>query len=117
MANDHNLRPAKKGEVRNPKGRGKGVPNRATVLKELAEINLKGQDLNGTERTMTAYELMNVRLFLNALGGDLASIKEVQDTLHGKIADRIIDESATKTLVMIVTDKDIDDPPDDPPSE
>ena len=30
MANEHNLIPAKKGEVRNPNGRGKGVQNSTT---------------------------------------------------------------------------------------
>lgn len=40
MANDHNLIPAKKGEVRNPNGRPKKVEN---VLKEffLSEYNVK----------------------------------------------------------------------------
>ena len=40
MANDHNLIPAKKGEVRNPNGRPKKVEN---VLKEffLSEYNIK----------------------------------------------------------------------------
>ena len=108
-----NLIPAKKGEVRNPDGRGKGTRNRATELRELVNIVRSGKNLNGDEEKMTVEKEINIRLILNALDGDLASIKEVQDTLHGKIADRIIDESATKTLVMIVTDKDIDDPPDE----
>ena len=34
MPNEQNLIPAKKGEIRNPKGRGKGARNRKTIVRE-----------------------------------------------------------------------------------
>lgn len=39
MPNAENLIPAQKGEVRNPKGRGKGTRNRSTILRELLDLN------------------------------------------------------------------------------
>lgn len=39
--NDHNLKPAKPGEVRNPNGKPKGKRNRATIAKELLTIMAK----------------------------------------------------------------------------
>ena len=39
MPNAENLIPAQKGEVRNPKGRGKGNKNRSTIVRELLELD------------------------------------------------------------------------------
>ena len=38
MPNEQNLIPAKKGEIRNPKGRGKGARNRATIVKQWLDV-------------------------------------------------------------------------------
>lgn len=37
MANEQNLIPAKKGEIRNPKGKPKGTKHLSTIIRELAE--------------------------------------------------------------------------------
>jgi hypothetical protein len=39
MANDENLKPAQKGEVRNPNGRPKGSLNRSTIARKWLEVN------------------------------------------------------------------------------
>jgi hypothetical protein len=39
MANEENLKPFGKNNNANPKGRGKGVRNRSTILKELLSLN------------------------------------------------------------------------------
>lgn len=62
MANDYNLRPAKKGEVRNPNGRPKGAKNKTTqlkrLLKDLANVSKK---LDGNAKQL-AYDLYDVAL-------------------------------------------------------
>ena len=62
MANDYNLRPAKKGEVRNPNGRPKGAKNKTTqlkrLLKDLAKVTMK---LDGNAKAL-AYDLYDIAL-------------------------------------------------------
>ena len=47
MANEHNLIPAKKGEIRNPNGRPKGLPNSKTRLLRLLELVQKKKNQIG----------------------------------------------------------------------
>lgn len=83
-----NLKPIQKGEVRNPVGRVLGSKNRATIAKEFAAIVTGGVNVKGDiDPSMTAEELMNAALWRKAFLGDINAIKELQDTLHGKIAE------------------------------
>jgi len=62
MANDYNLRPAKKGEVRNPNGRPKGAKNKSTQLKRLLKDLAKISDkLEGNSKQL-AYDLYDIAL-------------------------------------------------------
>ena len=45
MAREDNLIPAKKGEVRNPKGRPVGSRNRSTIVKQWLEMTKKGRNM------------------------------------------------------------------------
>lgn len=77
MANEQNLKsPWKPGESGNPKGRPEGAKHRSTILKELLARG-------NTE------ESVNQALIDKALTGDVPAIKEIQDTMYGKIADKI----------------------------
>ena len=89
MPHPENIIPPVKGERRNPNGRPKGSKNRATELKKLVALftNIKypGRDkaIKGT------YErAINAALISKALSGDVQAIKEINDTLYGKIPDK-----------------------------
>ena len=50
MANEHNLRPAQPGEVRNPSGRPKGSRNRSTIVCELLDFEHETENpISGSE--------------------------------------------------------------------
>jgi hypothetical protein len=87
--NSDNLTPWGKGQSGNPAGKPKGVKNRSTIFKEMLGIQLRdfkhGLDLGG--RTVTVEEAMYIRQLEKAMSGDLASFKEIQDTLHGKMKE------------------------------
>ena len=84
----NNLIPPKHGEVRNPKGKPKGTRNRSTVLKELYELVISGKDLSEAEAKMPVEVAMMQALVKKALQGDVAAIKEAQDSVYGKIVDK-----------------------------
>jgi hypothetical protein len=88
MANDHNLIPAKKGEVRNPNGRPLGSRNRATVLRELSEVVLNGKSLDDKEGAFTAEQIAAAAVWRKAMEGDLNAFKEIQDTMYGKVTEK-----------------------------
>lgn len=85
MANEHNLIPAKKGEVRNPNGRGKGVQNSKTRLLRLLElVQKKRNPITGEEEEFTVLELMDMQMIAKALKGDQRAYEAVVDRLEGK---------------------------------
>ena len=88
MANERNLIPAQKGDVRNPNGRPLGSKNRATILREMAAFTMNGKSLDGQEIKATAEEFTMMALVRKAIEGDIMAIKEIQDTLYGKITDK-----------------------------
>jgi hypothetical protein len=71
------------------RGRKKGSKNRSTVLKKWlsvkreikAEENPKGEIVKGTVEDEIVLALIQ-----KAAGGDVAAIKEIQDTMYGKLA-------------------------------
>ena len=70
-------------------GRPKGVKNRATILRKWIETRTKIVD-PGTGETVdgTMEDKVYLALLSKALGEDVAAIKEINDTLYGKIADK-----------------------------
>ena len=86
--NDQNLKPPKKGEIRNPNGRGLGVKNRSTLLKKWIEVNAKVKNpITKETEAGTVEDMIVIALITKALAGDIAAIKEVNDTLYGKLQD------------------------------
>ena len=80
-----NLQMAKKGEVKNPNGRGTSK-NTKTILERFLNIEMKQKNPFTQEiEQMTVLELMNLKQIANALEGDLAAFKEIIDRHEGKI--------------------------------
>lgn len=85
MANEQNLIPAQKGEVRNPKGRGKGVLNSKTRLLRLLELETKRKNpITGEEEEFSIAEQMDMQLINKALKGDMKAYEILMDRLEGK---------------------------------
>lgn len=91
MANPENIIPPKKGEIRNPKGKPKGTKNRSTILKRWVEVSVKIKDKSNPllkEYIGTVEDEIILALISEARKGNIQAIKEIQDTLHGKIPDK-----------------------------
>lgn len=93
-----NLRPAQKGEVRNPNGRPKGSKNRQTIFRELLESNafktitkMQKQALveDAEYEPKTVADQVAMALLIKAAGGDVAAIRELMDSAHGKITEKV----------------------------
>ena len=85
MANEQNLIPAKKGEIRNPNGRPRGVPNSKTRLLRLLElVQTKTNPITGEKEEFTIAEQLDMVLINKALKGDLNAYKELFDRLEGR---------------------------------
>lgn len=102
MANDENLIPPKKGEVRNPNGRPKGSRNRATIYRELLEQAalskykkaqakaLLGEDAKEDDlKQKSIADQVVASLLVSALRGDVSAAKELMDSGFGKLTDKL----------------------------
>lgn len=93
MANNENLRPAKKGEVRNPKGRTPGVPNRANILQFLlfeADIDEMGIITNKPTwydkvKPKNLYQVMTLAMASKAMSGDSKAFAALNKAMGDKI--------------------------------
>ncbi len=84
MANEENLIPAKKGEVRNPNGRPKGAKNRSTIARKWLEVNQSLKNpLTGDQETMSQEDLMTLALIKKAREGDVTAYKALMDSGYG----------------------------------
>ena len=85
---NNNLIPPKKGEVRNPNGRGKGVKNSRTRLLRLLELtqNLTNP-ITGEVEGFTVLEQLDMQQIIKARKGDLGSYREILDRLEGRVRD------------------------------
>ena len=107
MANEHNLIPAQKGEVRNPKGRGKGVQNSKTRLLRLLELVQKRRNpITGEEEDFTVLELMDMQMISKALKGDQRAYEAVVDRLEGKPKQTTDINAEVKGNVQIIIEPD-----------
>ena len=109
MANEQNLIPAKKGEVRNPNGRGKGVQNSKTRLLRLLElVQKKKNPITGEEEEFTVLELMDMQMIAKALKGDQRAYEAVVDRLEGKPKQTTDITADIKGNVQITIEPDAD---------
>ena len=103
--NPQNLKPFKKGQSGNPKGRPKGVLNSATRLKRILELtNKKKNKGTGEMEDFTVSEQMDMALISKALVGDVTAYREIMDRLEGKAKQSL--EVTEKTIKVLHTDPD-----------
>lgn len=107
MANEQNLIPAQKGEVRNPKGRGKGVLNSKTRLLRLLEIEQEVKNpITGELESFTIAERMDMAILHKAMKGDIRAYQELLDRLEGKPNQKTELSADIKGNVQIIIEPD-----------
>ncbi len=110
MTYSENIIPPVKGEIRNPKGKPVGTKNRKTLLKKWLELNaniltpITGEKVDGTIE-----DAVYIALIKKALDGDVNAIKEISDTMYGKLKDSM--EHSGEVTVNQITVK-VKRPPD-----
>ena len=91
MANEQNLQPKPFTSEYQPanRGRKKGVPNRATVLKKLLaiKINVANPTNKNEQLNVTLHEAAALGQIQSAMKGNTNAWKEIQDSLYGKQAN------------------------------
>lgn len=100
--------PYKPGQSGNPAGYKKGVPNRGTLLRRLLKLNHKIDDplSEGETITVTVKEAMTWGIIGKAMAGDVNAYKEIMDTLHGKIAEKVEVKDTSDPLTKL-TDEEL----------
>jgi hypothetical protein len=89
MPNPQNIKPPKKGEIRNPKGRGKGTRNRSTIVKYWIEaIENTTNPITKKIEDLSQADLMTLAMIKKARKGDVSAYKELMDSAFGKITDK-----------------------------
>ena len=85
VGNNNNLIPPVKGEVRNPKGRGKGVPNTKTRLQRILMLEQKiNNPVTGKSESFTVAEQMDLAMVSEARKGNVKAYNALLDRLEGK---------------------------------
>jgi len=86
MANPQNITHIQPGEVRNPKGRGKGVPNRATLFKKWlsAKEDFKNPITREIQR-LSQEDIVILAILAKARKGDLKCAEFLLDGKYGPI--------------------------------
>lgn len=94
MGNPATLQPKPFTSENQPKvrgGRQKGTPNRATVFKKLLALKAEKvlTDATAAEKGLTLLEAAALGQLCSARSGNTSAWKEIQDTIHGKIPDKL----------------------------
>ena len=86
----------------------KGIPNRATIIKKWAKVKTKINDPNsGEEIEVTLLDAAAIGQLLSAATGNTAAWRELQDSLHGKLADKQeVEANVTQKIVVEYIDGD-----------
>lgn len=107
MANDHNLIPAKKGEVRNPKGKPKGTKHLSTLIRNIGEdidwnkTTLKDREDIQTRYGNNAWEAITYVAFTKAMSGDDKAMRWLAENGFGKHLDITTDGEKVNNKLQI----------------
>lgn len=87
-----NLKPVKPGEIRNPKGRGKGNLNTATIIKKflLSKELLEKDPITGKPCKRTQLEIMTLKMIQEARNGNVQAFNTLLDRVDGKPVQKSI---------------------------
>lgn len=100
-----NLIPPVKGEIRNPNGRGKGVRNRSTIIREIVEAAaaevLKSKIDLGVQ-PQTIFEQLVIAQVIKASLGDTTAAAFIADSAYGKLTDKVNNTHSFKKMPQIV---------------
>ena len=112
MGNKATLRPKPFTSENQPEGRGrpKGSKNRSTILKKwlTAELDIVNPITKDKQRGTVEDEVM-LALITQARKGDIGAIKEVLDTMYGKLASNVhvdiqqLDSDIERELALLTT--------------
>ena len=95
----------KKGEVKNPGGRGKGVPNSKTRMKRFLElIQTKNNPITGEKESLSIAEQMDLVLMQRALKGDIKAYQEIYDRFEGKVTQTIENIGDNQISIKVIRD-------------
>jgi len=98
-----NLIPAKKGEVRNPKGRPKGSPNLKTLISKWMEVKEKvANPFNGKEQKLTQADIMVLKMISMARKGNVAAWVALTDRLEGKPEQQLSHKVPEGTKMKVI---------------
>jgi len=79
MANNDNLKPFKKGQSGNPKGRPKGSKNRSTII----------NPITGEEELLSQEDIISLQAIGKARKGDISAYRAVKDCAYGAPVQQI----------------------------
>lgn len=108
-------RPFEKGKSGNPAGRPVGALGRATHLRRYLEATFVDKDGKVRQQPfdlegppLTVAEAVDAALVARALAGDTTAIKEIKDTMHGKIKEvhEIVPPDVTESEVDAMDDSE-----------
>ena len=103
MPNPENLRPAKKGEVRNPNGRPKGSRNRSTIAREWLEVTqYMTNPITGEKEKLEQQDIMTLGIIKKARDGDVNAYKALMDSAYGQPLQQIQQEVSKIDEIEIV---------------
>lgn len=98
MANEQNLIPAKKGEIRNPNGKPKGTRHLSTIIRNIMEdidwgkTNLKNKDEVQAKYGTKGWDALTYVAVTKAMAGDPQAMKWLADNGFGKKIDLTTDD-------------------------
>lgn len=87
-----NLKPVKPGEIRNPKGRGKGNLNTSTIIKKflLSKELVPKDPITGKATKRTQLEIMCLTMIQEARNGSVPAFNALLDRVDGKPVQKSI---------------------------
>ncbi len=85
MANEENLKPFKKGQSGNPKGRPAGSKGRSTIAKKWLETPEQFKNpITGEIEELTQEDIGTLALIKKMRSGDVRAYDSLMDSAHGK---------------------------------